>query len=187
MTGQGWCYLAWKTVEVKAAYGLSVDEREKDVLSFVLGGCPENGPMPPSDPFQISFRSSPTEQATSTPAPTSVPTESSPECHPAYSPCLPNLPGDALNCGNLAASQKPVTILQPGVDPFRLDGDGDGIGCESGTTAATPAPRPTQRPSTAVTCTHDGRGHGYLGYNPGTHTHPFAGHGPHQSGKCAGV
>ena len=183
MTGQGWCYLAWKTVEVKATYGLSVDERERDVLSFVLGGCHETGPMPPSAPIEMSFSSSSTEEANSTPTPTAA----SDECHPAYTPCLPNLSGDGLNCGDLAANQKPVRVLEPGVDPYRLDGNGDGSGCESGTTASTPAPRPTQRPSTTRTCTHDGRGHGYLGYNPGTHTHPNAGHGPHQSGKCAGV
>lgn len=186
MTGQGWCYLAWKSIEVKAAYGLSVDERERDVLSFVLGGCPEDGPMLPAESFTLDLAG----PATATPTPTTevaTPNETDGDCHPAYTPCLPNLPGDARNCGNLAASQKPVTVLERGVDPYRLDADGDGIGCESGTTAARPAPRPTQRPSTTVTCTHDGRGHSYLGYNPGTHTHPFAGHGPHQSGKCAGV
>ena len=190
LTGQGWCYLAWKSVEVKAAYGLSVDEREKDVLSFVLGGCPVDGPMLPAESFTLSqtgqttpTASPPTEEPISNP----TPTEPSDECHPAYTPCLPNLSGNALNCDDLAASQKPVRILESGVDPYRLDGDGDGSGCESGTTAATPTPRPTQRPSTTRTCTHDGRGHGNLGYNPGTHTHPNAGHGPHQSGKCAGV
>ncbi|WP_419929654.1 excalibur calcium-binding domain-containing protein [Candidatus Poriferisocius sp.] len=187
ITGKGWCYLAWKTIEVKAAYGLSVDERERDVLSFVLGGCPESGPVPPSDPFKLSFASppEPTKRPDEEAISPAGPTGANDECHPAYSPCLPNLPGDALNCGNLAAGQKPVTVHRPGVDPYRLDGDGDGIGCESSSIAERPTPRPVQQP--AVTCTHDGRGHGYLGYNPGTHTHPFAGHGPHQSGKCAGV
>ncbi|MDE0669477.1 MAG: HNH endonuclease family protein [bacterium] len=52
-------------------------------------------------------------------------------CHPAYSPCLPNLPGNALNCGDLTRDQKPVTVLVPGEDPYRLDGDGDGRGCTS--------------------------------------------------------
>ena len=186
LTGQGWCFLAWESVEVKAAYGLSVDERERDVLLFVLGGCPEVGPMLPAESFTLNLAG----PATATPTPTTEeakPVEADGDCHPAYTPCLPNLRGDALNCGNLAAGQRPVRVVERGVDPYRLDGDGDGIGCESGTTAGTPAPRPTQRPSTTATCTHDGRGHGYLGYNPGTHTHPFAGHGPHQSGKCAGV
>ena len=57
-------------------------------------------------------------------------TTTAPGCHPAYSPCLPNLAGDALNCGDLTASQKPVTVLVVGVDPYNLDGNNDGIGCQ---------------------------------------------------------
>ncbi|MYI14205.1 MAG: hypothetical protein F4108_00500, partial [Acidimicrobiaceae bacterium] len=53
------------------------------------------------------------------------------DCHPAYTPCLPNLPGDALNCGDLTSDQKPVTVNEIGVDPYRLDRDGDGRGCTS--------------------------------------------------------
>lgn len=49
------------------------------------------------------------------------------------------------------------------------------------------APTTTRYVPPQRTCTHDGRGHGYLGYNPGTHTHPHADHGPHETGKCAGV
>lgn len=41
----------------------------------------------------------------------------------------------------------------------------------------------TTKPS--KTCTHDGRGHGFLGYNPRKHTHPTD--HTHKSGKCAGV
>ena len=53
------------------------------------------------------------------------------DCHPAYSPCLPNLPLDAINCSDLTSDLKPVTVLVPGVDPYRLDRDGDGMGCTS--------------------------------------------------------
>ena len=53
------------------------------------------------------------------------------DCHPAYEPCLPNLPGDALNCGDLTSGQKPVRVKEIGVDPYRLDRDGDGQGCTS--------------------------------------------------------
>ena len=49
------------------------------------------------------------------------------------------------------------------------------------------APKTTAPKSNQRTCTHDGRGHGYLGYNPGTHTHPTSDHGPHMTGKCAGA
>lgn len=48
-------------------------------------------------------------------------------CHPSYSPCLP-VTGD-LDCADVRALGKaPVRVL--GSDPYRLDGDGDGWGCE---------------------------------------------------------
>lgn len=48
-------------------------------------------------------------------------------CHPSYSPCLPVV-GD-LDCADIRAmGVAPVKVL--GSDPYRLDGDGDGWGCE---------------------------------------------------------
>ena len=52
------------------------------------------------------------------------------DCHSAYEPCLPNLPGDALDCSDLDASMKPVTVKEPGNDPYWLDADRNGKGCE---------------------------------------------------------
>jgi hypothetical protein len=49
-----------------------------------------------------------------------------PGCEPGYSPCLPAA-GD-LDCADIPASKKPIHVT--GSDPFRLDGDGDGLGCE---------------------------------------------------------
>jgi hypothetical protein len=34
-----------------------------------------------------------------------------------------------LNCGDIAASLKPIRVT--GSDPYRLDGNGDGWGCTS--------------------------------------------------------
>jgi endonuclease YncB( thermonuclease family) len=57
-------------------------------------------------------------------------------CHPDYtSPCVP-IKGDGsgngaandLDCGDIQAK---VTLRDPGVDPYRLDNDGDGYGCDS--------------------------------------------------------
>jgi hypothetical protein len=48
-------------------------------------------------------------------------------CEPGYSPCLPVT--DDLNCGDLSSSQTPVTVT--GDDPYGLDADGDGTGCDS--------------------------------------------------------
>jgi hypothetical protein len=49
-----------------------------------------------------------------------------PGCEPGYSPCLP-VAGD-LDCADIPDSKKPVHVT--GSDPYRLDGDGDGLGCE---------------------------------------------------------
>jgi hypothetical protein len=47
-------------------------------------------------------------------------------CEPGYSPCLPRVTD--LNCDDIPASKKPVRVT--GSDPYRLDGDGDGWGCD---------------------------------------------------------
>ena len=48
-------------------------------------------------------------------------------CHPSYSPCLPIV--SDLDCAEVRAMGKaPVRVS--GSDPYRLDGDGDGWGCE---------------------------------------------------------
>jgi endonuclease YncB( thermonuclease family) len=46
-------------------------------------------------------------------------------CEPGYSPCLP-ITGD-LDCADIADSLKPIHVT--GSDPYRLDGNGDGLGC----------------------------------------------------------
>lgn len=49
------------------------------------------------------------------------------KCHPSYSPCLPIV--DDLDCPDVRAMGKaPVKVKGP--DDYRLDGDGDGIGCD---------------------------------------------------------
>jgi hypothetical protein len=47
-------------------------------------------------------------------------------CEPGYWPCLP-VTGD-LDCADIPASKKPLHVT--GSDPYRLDGNGDGLGCE---------------------------------------------------------
>jgi endonuclease YncB( thermonuclease family) len=56
-------------------------------------------------------------------------------CHPDYVTCIP-VRGDGsghgrandLNCGSI---RKPVRLRHIEVDPYQLDADGDGIGCQS--------------------------------------------------------
>jgi endonuclease YncB( thermonuclease family) len=55
-------------------------------------------------------------------------------CHPDYTTCVP-VKGDGsgrgeendLDCGDIG---RPVQLRQVGVDPYRLDADGNGVGCE---------------------------------------------------------
>lgn len=55
------------------------------------------------------------------------------DCHPDYTTCIP-VKGDGsgrggandLDCGDL---DQRVQLRQRGVDPYRLDADGDGVGC----------------------------------------------------------
>jgi hypothetical protein len=61
----------------------------------------------------------------------STPSHSSPgplSCEPGYSPCLPRVAD--LNCDEIPADKKPVRVT--GSDPYRLDADHNGIGCQSG-------------------------------------------------------
>jgi endonuclease YncB( thermonuclease family) len=65
--------------------------------------------------------------AAPTPVAPVAPGPPSGSCHPSYSPCLP-IVGD-LDCADIRAmGVAPVRVL--GSDPYRLDGDDDGYGCE---------------------------------------------------------
>ena len=99
------CWYATSWILVKARWKLSVDSLEADTLKNIISDC------------------SPTSVTTTTGTTGDV------GCHPDYSPCIPHLEGDALNCGDLTDLQKPVTVLVSGVDPYRFDRDGDGQGC----------------------------------------------------------
>jgi hypothetical protein len=68
------------------------------------------------------------------PSPRTSPSGSSSNCTPGYSPCLPEGPSD-YDCyggsGNGPAYTEPgVTYRVTGPDPYGLDADGDGLGCE---------------------------------------------------------
>jgi hypothetical protein len=47
-------------------------------------------------------------------------------CAPGYIPCLPRTAD--LNCGQIADTKKPIRVT--GSDPYALDRDRDGLGCE---------------------------------------------------------
>jgi cytoskeletal protein RodZ len=60
------------------------------------------------------------------------PTTSAPNCTPGYDPCIP--PGPDVDCAGGTGNgpryvQGPITVT--GSDPYRLDADHNGIGCEN--------------------------------------------------------
>jgi len=67
-------------------------------------------------------------------AASAAPQQATGSCHPDYITCIP-VRGDGsgageandLDCGDI---NRAVQLRQVGVDPYRLDRDGDGIGCE---------------------------------------------------------
>ena len=124
LTAAGRCFWAARTVAVKYRYDLAVDAREFTALESDLNQCPPD--IDVEAPPQATRTTMPITQPS---PPSTEATASESDCHPAYDPCLPNLPGDALNCGDLTASQRPVSVKQVGVDPYRLDSDRDGQGC----------------------------------------------------------
>ena len=63
----------------------------------------------------------PKPRPSSAPRPVAPPREDG--CHPSYSPCVPT--GRDYDCGELDG---PYTVR--GSDPYKLDGDDDGVGCE---------------------------------------------------------
>ena len=127
------CAYLVQYAEVKVAWRLSITTADYEATAAGLENCSSSDmgqrPAPASTGtglLAVTTTSLPRLEDT-------VPTSGSSQgCHPAYEPCIPNLGGDALNCGDLGADQKPVRVIEPAVDPFRLDGDNDGVGCEGG-------------------------------------------------------
>ena len=74
-------------------------------------------------------------QALAAPPPAAAAPASGSDCHGDYLTCIP-VKGDGsgrgevndLDCGDIG---KAVQLRQAGVDPYRLDADGDGWGCDS--------------------------------------------------------
>ena len=126
------CWYAAAWISVKVRWDLSVDSAEADALRNIISGCSDNEANTALPAPVVTVAQSTSTTTTTTPPTTTVVTAAPGEgCHPAYSPCIPHREGDALNCGDLTAAQKPVTVKVVGVDPYRLDGDGDGRGCIS--------------------------------------------------------
>lgn len=126
LTPAGQCFWAARTVDVKYRYGLSVDTDERAALRAAIANCPDDIDVD-TPPRATTIPSAPTDTGGPAVSPSDI--SGTDDCHPAYQPCLPNLPGDALNCGDLTAAQRPVRVKEIGVDPYRLDQDNNGHAC----------------------------------------------------------
>lgn len=137
------CQYAADWIAVKIRWSLSADAAEQRSLDTQLSSCTGSEfeftqPAPGSVTIEDSPSSEIDSPETSEESDAADAELSDAEaaaaddgCHPAYEPCLANLPGDALNCGDLTAEQKPVYVKVIGEDPYRLDRDGNGVGCQS--------------------------------------------------------
>jgi hypothetical protein len=121
-------YVARQTA-VKVKYGLWMTAAEQAAINRLLLGCGDV--RLPNEPGQVHRRTrfsvgSPPPASTPPPAP---PTSTAPggACEPGYSPCLPIV--EDLDCADISDADKPVHVT--GDDPYRLDADDDGWGCES--------------------------------------------------------
>ena len=106
------CAYLVQYAEVKVAWRLSITTADYEATAAGLENCSSSDmgqrPAPASTGtglLAVTTTSLPRLEDT-------VPTSGSSQgCHPAYEPCIPNLGGDALNCGDLGADQKPVRVI----------------------------------------------------------------------------
>lgn len=120
------CRYVARQVAVKKTYGLWVTVAERDAMVRVLSTCPTIRPAVrttiPAHPAPKPRPETPKPNAEES---SSTDTGAGGNCAPGYSPCIPPYPPD-LDCSDVNG---PITVT--GDDPHGLDGDGDGIACES--------------------------------------------------------
>lgn len=121
------CAFAELTVTTKFKWTLTIDQAEKTALTSMLQGCTATTSNPP--PVATTTTTRPATTTTTRPPST---------CATAgiylakNGACVANYEdgtGD-VDCGQLPAATKPVKLLTS-ADPYQLDGDDDGYGCET--------------------------------------------------------
>lgn len=126
------CLWARTTVVVKAKWGLAVDTAERDALENLLISC---GAVPPTTTTTTTAPPPPppTQIQPLVPQTTQPPPPPANDCTPGYDPCLP--PAEDYDCaggsGNGPKYTGRVYVDHSYGDPYDLDRDGDGVGCEN--------------------------------------------------------
>ncbi|MEC8391894.1 MAG: DUF1524 domain-containing protein [Actinomycetota bacterium] len=128
----GQCYLSIRVIQVKTKWNLSVNQDEYNTLKELTESCGPEIPSIPSPPPELTFTSP-------TPIPTTLPAQPNSGYGRQFYQTADGSDIDIydangnsdINCGELPSAAKPVIVISLGSDPYRLDGDGDGIGCES--------------------------------------------------------
>ena len=130
-TPSGQCYLSIRVIQVKTKWSLSIDQDEYNTLKELTESCGPEIPDIPSPPPELTSTALP-------PTPTASPAQPSSGYGSQFYQTADgsdidiydaNGNGD-INCGELPSAAKPVIVISSGSDPYRLDGDGDGFGCE---------------------------------------------------------
>ena len=129
-----------RVIQVKKLWELTIDETEYSQLRDLAIGCEPNIPEIPFPPREPTWpldktEEESTEQSSTPPIPVDqTNNESSNQFYQTANGIDidlydANANGD-INCGELPSAARPVIVISPGSDPYRLDGDNDGIGCE---------------------------------------------------------
>jgi len=129
------CQYVARQVGVKYTYGLWVTEAERNAVVSILSACPDQ-PLPAGSTVPPVPAPAPAAE----PAPAPAPAPAAPEPAlvapaPAPAPATPANPGNSKNCGDFsawpAAQSWYETYLPFYGDVADLDGDDDGVACES--------------------------------------------------------
>jgi hypothetical protein len=125
------CQYASDWVAIKARWDLAIDPAEQAAIEAVLTGCPGQKPTVVDAPDVTGSTLTPGDEpqatAKSTLAPPKKQLKPRGDCHPSYPGVCITPPPPDLDCGDIPQRRFKVK----GSDPHRLDGDGDGVGCES--------------------------------------------------------
>jgi hypothetical protein len=123
-------HLPPKTVVNQNKSSKSTTAQKENPITVSPDPSPE--PVPVPEPVQPALPPpAPPPVVTPVPAPVPVPQPAATNCTPGYSPCI--APGSDVDCAG-GSGNGPRYVSGPvqvtGSDPYGLDRDGDGIGCE---------------------------------------------------------